>query len=123
MSAFTGEGSVPTPSQPGSIYVDLLEAVFCERKTALDRLSASEALAQVLRHRRNLVGSGPDHRGWAAGALADQVAYDSALIAYARRVGLECDPRRFGNPGLERQRIERVLGDRGIPLDLSGTEP
>ena len=88
MFAFTAEGTVPRPSQPGAIYIDLLEAALGERQSSLGRLSASEALAQVLRHRRDLVGEGADDRGWAAAALADQVAYDSALIAYARRVGL-----------------------------------
>ncbi len=110
------EGIVPT--QAGSIYVELLEATLGEREPSLRSLSASEALAELVRRRRRVVwtGSSPVERDWAAAALADQVAYDSALIRYSRRLGIDCDPRRFGVPGPERQRIEHALESRGIPL-------
>jgi hypothetical protein len=111
----------PGPSsgtQPGSIYTGLLEAILAETDSSPHPRSASEALAQVVRRRRAVTWnrSTPDDQAWAAVALADQLAYDADLVAYARRVGIECDPRRFGIPEVERERIERMLAARGIPL-------
>jgi hypothetical protein len=105
------------PTSAGSIYIGLLEAVLGERESS-PRLSASQALAEVVRCRRTVIWRRlpPDDEDWAAAALADQTAYDSALICYARRVGIDCDPGRFGTPGVERARIEGMLEARGIPL-------
>jgi hypothetical protein len=121
--AATAKGTGPIPSRPGSIYTELLETVLAEQESSVPRLSAAEALAQVIRCRRNAVrrGSTVNEKDRATLALADQVAYDSALIAYTRRLGIECDPHLFADPGLERQRIERTLEGRGIILTPSGT--
>ncbi len=106
------------PAHPGSIYIGLLEAVLDERESSPTPESASEALARLVQYRRKVIWrrSATGDPDWAAGALADQVAYDSALIVYARQAGIECDHRRFGIPGVERARIERLLEARGIPL-------
>ena len=82
------------------IYTELLAAALTEREGSELPLSATEALAQVVTCRRNAVRSGvtPIRRGWATVALADQVAYDSALIRYAGIAGVSCDSRRFGSP-------------------------
>ncbi len=105
-------------TRPSSIYIELLEAILGEPESSPDSVSASEALAQVVRRRRAVTWnrSTPDDQDLAAVALADQLAYDAALLTYARRVGIDCDPRQFGIPEVERRRIERMLEARGIPL-------
>jgi hypothetical protein len=105
-------------SQPGSIYIELLEAILGETDSSASSVSASEALAQVVRRRRAVTWnrSTRDDQDLAAVALADQLAYDAALLTYSRRVGIDSDPRAFGIPEIERRRIEKMLEARGIPL-------
>jgi hypothetical protein len=55
-------------------------------------------------------------RGWSTGAIADQVAYDVALLRCARCLEMDCDPDRFGWPQDERQRLERMFAARELPL-------
>ena len=74
-----------------------------------------QALAEYLRCRRRSAAAafrapGP---GWVDSALADEVAFDAALIRYARSLGLRCDSRRFGWPHDERRMTERLLATRG----------
>jgi hypothetical protein len=49
--------------------------------------------------------------------LADQVAYDVALIELARSVGLPCDPATFDQPELRRNELDRELAARGVHVD------
>ena len=57
---------------------------------------------------------GPD---WAEVALADQLAYDIALIGLARCLDIEFDLDSFDQRQLERNRLERALETRGLGLD------
>ena len=104
---------------PRSLYVELLGAALSEREQSDGAASAGEALAELVRCRRQVVKrEGPQaDRGWATTALAEQVAYDTAIARFARCVGVDCDPLRFGWPHDERKRTEWVLMSRGIPLD------
>jgi hypothetical protein len=52
--------------------------------------------------------------------VADQLAYDVALVRLARSLGTEWDLCRFNQPLRERRTLERALGVRGIPLDNRG---
>jgi len=103
----------------GSLYSGLLEAVLGKRDRAETTMSASEALARLVASRHRAMGSSstsPD-QGRADVALAEQLDYDTALILYARMAGIACDPSHFGMPEAERQRVERTLISRGVPLD------
>jgi hypothetical protein len=104
---------------PVSLYVELLNAALSEREQCERVPCADEALAELVRCRRQVVRrEGPQaDRGSATTALAEQVAYDIALARFARCVGVDCDPHRFGWPHDERKRTESVLVSRGIPLD------
>jgi hypothetical protein len=104
--------------RPGSLYVDLLDAALSERDLSDDAQSSGEALAQLDWYRHEVIWNqrSPSDRDWTAPALADQMAYDIALIRHARSLGVDCDPDRFGSPEDERKRIERLLASRGIPL-------
>ncbi len=105
-----------------SMYTKLLDAALREPTGADD--SAAEAntddlLAEVLRRRRQMRASqpAPAGSGWAAGAVADQVAYDAALIRLARMLGIGCDVGRFATPEHERSTLEARLAERGFRLD------
>ena len=54
---------------------------------------------------------------WSSAALANQVAYDLALIDLARCLGLDCDPASFDQPQRRRIELEGELISHGIRLD------
>ena len=105
--------------QHRSLYVDLLSVSIRARNQSDHEPSLGEALAELERCRRHIASTGPpdQERGWSTRALADQVAYDVALIQCAQCAGIDCYPDRFGWPKDERTRLERCFATRGIPLD------
>jgi len=100
-----------------SMYSDLLARTLAESERTQPDPSAEQALAEYLRCRRGAAAAGwrAPGRSWVDSALADEVAYDTALIRYAGSLGLECDVQGFGWPHDERSRIERQLESRGSP--------
>ncbi len=105
------------PGSTGSMYSELLARMLANSERAQPDPSCRQALAEYLRCRP---GSGPT--GWRApvphwvdSALADEVAYDAALIRYARSLTVQCDVQRFGWPGDGRRRTERLVASRGAP--------
>jgi hypothetical protein len=75
---------------------------------------------EVLLDRRNRLGETRTTRRpteWAAIALANQVAYDVALIELARSAGIACDPDTFDQPELRRSELARELAARGVHVD------
>lgn len=100
-----------------SIYTQLLDTALDELASNARELKQGEALADLVRC-RNLVGAGfaRTRSNWAPAAVADELAYDIALIRLARSLGVECDISRFERPGHERSRLEHQLADRGIRL-------
>jgi hypothetical protein len=48
--------------------------------------------------------------------LADDVLYDCALIRLCTVTGIETTPGSFGQPAVERARLERALADAGVDL-------
>ncbi len=79
----------------------------------------NDATWELLRCRRRLASTHPGNRltGWAAGAVANQVAYDVALIELARCLGIACDPATFDRPVLRRNELDRQLAARGVRVD------
>ena len=101
-----------------SMYSDLIEAALADPGGTDDRASTSRAVAEVVRCRHRLDTAGwreADRQGVDA-VLADEVAYDVALVRYARSLGVECDTHGFGWPHTGRRRIEELLVSRGIDL-------
>ena len=101
-----------------SIYAQLLDKALGQ--THHDETSTTgDALAQLLelRHRLGANLSGYTGADWAPAAVADQLAYDVALIEFCRRLGIEVILTRFGQPQHERTRLEQALVTRGIRLD------
>jgi len=102
-----------------SIYSQLLSAALDQAKGSDGEPTTGEALAKVLACRSRLEADPPPRRGsdWAAAALADQLAYDIALIGLAGCLEIEFDLDGFDQRQLERNRLERELEARGLGLE------
>jgi hypothetical protein len=101
-----------------SMYTDILHKAFERRTKAIGPPVVSDAVKEVLDRRSQLAVSRSTKRpaGWAATAVANQVAYDVALIELARSVGIACDPATFDQPELRRNELDRELAARGVHL-------
>ena len=106
-----------------SMYAELLLGALAERPYLAPEATTGEGLAEVVLCRSRLNAPRPADRRerWASGALADQLAYDAALVRLARHLGVACDVRAFERPPVERLRLEAGLSAAGIVLsDLGG---
>jgi hypothetical protein len=103
-----------------SMYADILDKAFERRAGTGGPTTVSEALIALLECRSRLASTHPRVRlrgGWAASAVANQVAYDVALITLARCLGIACHPVAFDLPELRRKELDRQLAARGVHLD------
>jgi len=98
-----------------SMYAELLDLAL-GRPRANGEATKGEALAGLMERRAALRSGGSREQAddGVSGALADQLAYDSALIRLARQLGITCDPRDFRRPDRGRQQLEEALAARGI---------
>ena len=76
-----------------------------------------QALVRVLRCRSKLLVQPEGHVKRGVGAIADELDYDIALIRLARLLGLSAEAGSFGQPGVERERLERELETHGVRVD------
>lgn len=102
-----------------SMYTQLLGVALEERGLSAIRPTTGDAFAEVLRCRHRLSSSVPIPRDpdRASTAVADQLAYDVALIELAESLGIDCGPLRFGRLPSGRNAVEQALISRGVPLD------
>lgn len=105
-----------------SLYAFLLSEVLDHPLEWRNLSRPPDPLAELDRVRRSLeehlFRSDP---GWALQAIADQLAYDSALIRLARREGLHPVPATFDLPSRGRMRVAASLMGRGIHLTMAPT--
>jgi hypothetical protein len=101
------------------MYTQILEAALRVRRPPGTEMTTGEALIALIECRHHLDSSATSERreDWNSKALANQVAYDLALIDVARSVGLDCDCGSFDQPQRRRIELERELITRGIRLD------
>jgi hypothetical protein len=101
-----------------SMYADILDSAFLERPGTTSSLTVTEAVTELLDRWKKLTSTRAKERSidWAATALANQVAYDVALIDLARSVGIACDPDTFEQPERRRNELNRELAARGVHL-------
>ncbi len=100
-----------------AMYSELLEAVLAYEADPEARPLSQGPLADVLRLRRALDRrSSRDDPGWALQAVADQLAYDAALVRLARRRGIGAELARFDHPEQGRAELEEALLARGVNL-------
>jgi hypothetical protein len=102
-----------------SMYTYILDAALRERSEPDTPLATDDAVAALLECRRYLgsVASSGWSGDWGSAALANQVAYDLALIDLARSVGMDCDTASFDQPQRRRIELERELVSLGIAVD------
>jgi len=97
-----------------SMYAQLIRQAIDNREPSEEERTRGEALAELLRCRVRLGVATHADSGWASSAVADQLAYDLALIDFAQFHGIDCDPFEFGQqPQKERVRLETALASRG----------
>lgn len=102
-----------------SMYSHLLCSALDTPRPSDDAPTAGDALSELVRCRTRL-SAGVSFRNrpeWALPAVADQLAYDVALVGFSQRLGVAVDVLGFDRPGRERARLERALVARGISLD------
>src|ERR1035441_9229752 len=97
-----------------AMYTDLLAAALDARPSCDDNPTRGEVLSALRRCREQLSVSSHGRRGWALDAVADQLAYDVALIDLARLLGIDCHVFGFDQPSRERARLEKELVARGV---------
>ncbi len=99
------------------MYAQLLEAVLTDEDSSATGPRSQGPLAEVLHLRQAM-----EHRadrvdpGWALQAVADQLAYDAALVRLARRRGIAVDIHSFAVPERGREDLEQALRDKGVHL-------
>jgi hypothetical protein len=127
-----GFQSGPGPSDTGSdrmspMYARLLLAVLTDEVEPANghptRSSGPLAELQRLRHVMDKHAERADP-GWALQAVADQLAYDAALVRLARKRGVPVDLGCFDVPEQGRAALEQALVDKGVNIPVrAGPEP
>jgi hypothetical protein len=104
-----------------SMYTQLLDAAIGRHEPLVEGTSESSALDEVLRCRHDLEHGAPEtgDPDTVPVVLAQQIAYDVALLELALVVGIDSDPSRFEQPQLERERLERAFGALGFNLEMA----
>jgi hypothetical protein len=104
-----------------AMYTQLLGAASAERPPPVAGISESDAVDEVLRCRRALAEGVPAEgdSDTVPAVLALQIAYDVSLLELAGVLGIDSDPSRFEQPQLERERLERAFGARGLNLEVA----
>ena len=99
------------------MYTQLLEAVLANEADPATRSRSQGSVADVvrLRHVIERHAARTDPR-WALQAVADQLAYDAALVRLARKRGIVAGPDTFTNPERGRAALEDALIAQGVEL-------
>jgi hypothetical protein len=99
-----------------SMYAELLTAALATERRSERTASTEELLAELARCRSRLP-SGPLPATVAGGvpaAVADHLAYDIALVALCRHLGIDFEVGAFDRPLAARDRLERLLAAAGF---------
>jgi hypothetical protein len=97
-----------------AMYAQLLSAVLTSDRAVSYAPGELLSLARTSRHQM-LTSTDRSHRS-AERDLAYDVQYDCALIRLCSAAGIETTPASFGQPGVERARLERALTESGVDL-------
>jgi hypothetical protein len=102
------------------MYTQLLEAVLVYEADPATQPRSQGPLADVIRLRhtmeRHATRTDP---GWALQAVADQLAYDAALVRLARKRGIPAGSDAFDIPQQGRTGLESALIALGVNLPAS----
>lgn len=99
-----------------SMYAQLLAVALASDDHAERTADTDELVAKVARARCRLPADPTPAAvsGDVPAAVADQLAYDMALIALCRHLGIDCDVGAFNRPDAARSRLERALTSSGL---------
>jgi hypothetical protein len=107
-----------------AMYTELLEAVLGYEADPATQPRSQGPLADVIRLRhtmdRHATRTDP---GWALQAVADQLAYDAALVRLARKRGIPAGTDAFDIPQRGRAGLEEALVALGVNLPTSTGPP
>ena len=110
------------PAPRGTVvpmYAQLLDAVLADGSDDEVPTRSSGPLAELVRLGRVMdKHAGRSDPGWALQAVADQLAYDAALIRLAGKRGVHADTTDFEIPERGRYLLEQSLADRGVNLPV-----
>lgn len=100
------------------MYTELLRRGLDVSQEGDEVPTAGQLLTRLLRCRSELLErtSSIPEMGRGADAVATQVAYDVALVEFARQLGINSGPEAFDPPQPERARLERALSSGGVNL-------
>lgn len=102
-----------------SMYAQLLTVALASEDPADGTADTDELVANVARARARLPADPTPAAisGDVPAAVADQLAYDMALIALCRHLGIDCDVGAFNRPEAARSRLEHALTSSGLLLE------
>jgi hypothetical protein len=100
------------------MYTELLREALDDSQERYDDPTSGQLLARLLRCRSVLEGTSTNpEMGGGLSAVATQLGYDVALVAFARQLGITSGPEDFDQPQRERARLERALSSTGVDLN------
>ena len=99
------------------MYTQLLKAVLAFEADPTSQFPSRDPLVDIVRLRDKLEHQAArTEPGWALQAVADQLAYDAALVRLARTRGMSFGPDAFAIPERGRATLEDALIASGVYL-------
>jgi hypothetical protein len=103
------------------MYAQLLQAVLSDDTEPLPPVHGTThsagSLAELVQLRHAMEKhAGHNSQGWALQAVADQLAYDAALVRLGRKRGVPVDLEVFDVPERGRAQLEQAMIDKGVNL-------
>ena len=102
-----------------SMYTQLLRQALDDAQVRHAEMTAGQLLANLLRCRSELLEttSAIPGRSGSLGVVATELAYDVALVGFARQLGIGSGPEAFDPPRRERAQLEQALSSSGVDLN------
>ena len=96
------------------MYSELLSGLCAEVDPLPLPVSRDELVVILLQCRRRMDGEGGDGEHIMSEDLALELDHDRMLLRLCTALGIETAPARFGNPLVERERLENLLREVGV---------
>jgi hypothetical protein len=97
-----------------SMYSELLAELCGDVDPLPLPVSRDELVVILLQYRRRMAGHGPESEHIMTEDLALELDHDRMLLRLCTAMGIESEPGRFGNPLVERERLEAQLREVGV---------
>ncbi len=97
-----------------SMYSELLSGLCADVDPLPLPVSRDELVVILLQCRRRMDGNGSDGEHIMTEDLALELDHDRMLLRLCTAMGIETEPARFGNPLVERERLENRLREAGV---------